>query len=227
MSRSSTAIAVASLSTVAIAAAAVFARLNLASARRETAPIDEPVERAAAAPPGHPARESAEQIAPLGKWYVYVPAAVGFAGAVLLVPHEDDELASRAGGAAAIVLAASAAALLNEKFDDWLPQPTPPPGRPPDKPVFPSGHAFGPASVCLTAAYVAIREELAPSMLAIPLALLIPAATAGGRMLEEKHWLSDIIGGYLGALAVASTSAVLYEVARRESGERGPGRMSS
>jgi membrane-associated phospholipid phosphatase len=107
-----------------------------------------------------------------------------------------------------------AAALINKRLDD-LPQPPAPPGREsPDHPVFPSGHAFGTASVALTAAYVLSREELLHPAVAFPLAMTVPVLSSAARMMEEKHWLSDVIGGYLAALTLSSFAAGAYEAAR-------------
>jgi hypothetical protein len=80
--------------------------------------------------------------------------------------------------------------------------------------VFPSGHTFGPGTVALTAAYVLAREGLAPAAAALPTALALPLITAGGKLIEQKHWASDVAGGYLGALALAGAGAAAYERAR-------------
>ncbi|NUO64986.1 MAG: phosphatase PAP2 family protein [Gemmatimonadaceae bacterium] len=98
----------------------------------------------------------------------------------------------------------------------WLPQPPGPPGRRrKKKAVFPSGHAFGPGAVALTAAWVMGEEGIAPPAVTVPLALAAPLLTAGPRLIEEKHWVSDVLGGYLGAAALAATCLAAYEAARR------------
>src|SRR5438132_72165 len=67
--------------------------------------------------------------------------------------------ATAAAGAEAILFAGLGAALLSQVFDRVLPQPPAPPGhKHKRKPVFPSGHAFGPSSVGWTTAYVFSRE---------------------------------------------------------------------
>jgi undecaprenyl-diphosphatase len=90
--------------------------------------------------------------------------------------------------------------------------------------VFPSGHAFGPGAVALSVAYVLVREELARPGTALPAAALLPLATAGGRVLQEKHWASDVLGGYLGGLALAAACAAAYEAAREAWVEEDPPR---
>lgn len=196
-----------------LAAAGGFVALARAVARRKTAPIDHEVHDQLAVPDGHPARDVAEKAAPIGKWWTYVPAAT-LTGAYLTVKRDG---ASRFAGTAAIVGAAAIAALLNKRFDDAFEQPPAPPGRPsPDHPVFPSGHAFGTSTVALTAAYVLSRERVARGVLAFPVAIAIPLASSVARMAEEKHWISDVIGGHLAAIALSSFALALYEVAAAE-----------
>ncbi|HEX6041500.1 phosphatase PAP2 family protein [Longimicrobium sp.] len=205
------------LGLVATTCAAGLVRLARAAARRETAALDEAVRERTAAPEDHPARDAAEAAAPIGKWYTYLPAALA-ASAYLLAAHRPEpgpERRSRVAGVGAVMLTGAAATALNPAFDDWLPQPPAPPGHESRrKPVFPSGHAFGPGAVALATAYVAAREGLAHPAAAFPVALLVPAVTAGGRVLQEKHWASDVLGGYLGGIALAAASAAAYEAIR-------------
>lgn len=208
---------------VAVAAAAGFAALAAAVARRETAAADEALRERTAAPEGHPARRAAEAAGPIGKWSTYVPMALGASAWILGVDSDDAprDWRSRGAGAAAVLLASAAATALNPALDH-LPQPPAPPGRPPGKPVFPSGHAFGPGAVAFTAAYVMVREGVAPpAAAAVPVAALLPLATAGGRVLQEKHWASDVAGGYLGAIALAAGCAAAYEALRGDATGRG------
>lgn len=211
------------LAGVALAAAASFGLLAAAVARRKTAAADEAVREATAPPPGHPVREVAAALAPVGKWWTYVPGALGASAYLLAAPgaREEGALRSRLGGAATLLLAGTAATGINPACDRWLPQPPTPPGKEPGKPVFPSGHAFGPGTVALTAAYVLAREGVARPAVAFPVALAVPLAMAGGRVLEEKHWASDVLGGYLGAAAVAAACLAAYEAAglARDAGE--------
>jgi membrane-associated phospholipid phosphatase len=204
------------LAAVAAAAGAGFGVLAAAAARRDTAAVDEELRRRTAAPDGHPARRAAEALAPAGKWYTYVPAALGACAWLLAARGPDGErrTCARLPGAGAVLLAGTVATALNPAFDRWLPQPPAPPGhRSRRKPVFPSGHAFGPGAVSFAAAYVGVREGLAHPGVALPAALALPLMTAGGRVLLEKHWASDVLGGYLGALTVAAASLTAYEAA--------------
>lgn len=206
------------LGAVAAAAAVGFGLLNAAVARRETARVDEAVRRRTAPRRGHPVRRAADEARFLGKWWTYVPGALGASAYVLSAtgPEGTRATPSRRSGAAAVVLAGTVATALNPAFDRWLPQPPTPPGHGARrKPVYPSGHAFGPGAVSLATAYVLSREGLARPGTAFPAALVVPLVLAGGRVLEEKHWASDVVGGLLGAVAVAAASLAVYEAATR------------
>jgi membrane-associated phospholipid phosphatase len=207
------------LGAAAAVAAAAFGVLAAATARRDTAKVDHAARKRTAPRRGHPARRAAEKLAPVGKWWTYIPGALG-ASLYLLraaAPPGEDRPRSRQTGAGAVFLAGVVATALNPAFDHWLPQPPAPPGhRSRRKPVFPSGHAFGPSAISLAAAYVLTRERLARPGVAFPAALAIPAVAAGARMLQEKHWASDILGGYLGGVAVAAACVAAYEAAGRQ-----------
>ena len=204
------------LAGIALASAAGFGKLAAAVARRDTAAADEAVHEATAVPEESPVREAAATIAPAGKKRMYVPAALAASLGVLLAPgaREPGALRTRGAGVGAMLLAASAARGLNPAFDRWLPQPPPPPGHPPDRPVFPSGHAFGPGALSLATAYVLAREDIARPALTFPLALTIPFLLSGARVLEEKHWASDVVGGYLGGIALSAACLAGYEGVR-------------
>lgn len=192
-----------------VTAAAGFALIARAVARRKTVPLDHQVLVQTHVGRGHPARRAAEAIEPVGKWWTYVPVAV-LSGAYVVASRHGDR--SPIAGMAAIVGTATAAAALSNLFDDVLPQPTAPPGRrSPNHPVFPSGHAFGTASVALAAAYVLTREGAARPSLVIPLAMAVPIAASIGRMAEGKHWLSDVAGAHLAAITLASFALAAYE----------------
>jgi membrane-associated phospholipid phosphatase len=203
------------LGAVAVGATVGFGLLNAAVVRRETAAVDEAVRKRAKAPRGHPAREAAAKAAPIGKWWTYIPGALGASAYLLAARGEDDERAgrSRTVGAGAVLLASTIATVLNGKFDELLPQPPAPPGHPRGKPVCPSGHAFGPGAIAFSAGYVMAREGLARPAVAAPVALAVPLTLAGTRMMVEKHWASDVLGGWLAGAAVAAACLAGYEAA--------------
>ena len=113
------------------------------------------------------------------------------------------------------MLAAAISALVNPLFDKVLPQPPPPPARKSNpKPTFPSGHAFGLGAVALATAYVLHREEVIGEAAAVPLALLPPLIGGVAKIVEKKHWPSEVAGGLLVAVVIASLSALVYELER-------------
>jgi membrane-associated phospholipid phosphatase len=209
--------AIIALGATAAVASAGFALLTAAVARRDTARADEKLRKRTSPRRGNPVRRAADAISPAGKWWTYIPAALAASAYVLRAgePSGDGVAHSRRSGAGAITLAGVVATGLNHAFDRVLPQPPAPPGRKSRrKPVFPSGHAFGPAAVGLSAAYVLSREGLASPAVALPAALVLPAVTSGGRLIDEKHWSSDVLGGFLGGIALAAACMAAYEARR-------------
>lgn len=203
------------LSLISFVSAGGFAALARAVAENATAAIDDEVMDRVAPPPEHPTRRAAEQIAPFGKSWTYMPLAFFGAGAVLGSRMRGSDPRPHAAAAAAVIATGAAAALLNPAFDDWLPQPPAPPGRSsPDKPVFPSGHAFGPGAIMLTLGYALSREAGVNALAAACGSLLLPTVTAGGRIIEKKHWASDVVGGLLAALSVSAAVLAAYEAVR-------------
>ena len=158
---------------------------------------------------------AAALLQPLGKWWSYVPAAVAAGAAVYA--KGGGRRNERAAGAAAILLAAAASALAGPLFDKMLPQPPVPPGRKADpKPTFPSGHAFGLGAVALAVAYVLRREGMIGPAAAAPLALLPPLIGGVAKIIEKKHWPSEVAAGVLVAIVIASLSVLVYELERAE-----------
>lgn len=185
------------LAGVATADAAAFAGLTILERHRRLLKQDEKTLQTVA-PTSETPKYIAEQLHPLGKWYGYVPAAAA-AGAVIYAKGTAHH-SQRAAGAGALLLAAAASALVTPLFDKVLPQPPPPPARRSEpKPTFPSGHAFGLGAVALTAAYMLHHEQIIPPTAAAPLALLPPLVGGGAKIIEQKHWPSEVAAGFLAA----------------------------
>lgn len=203
------------LTLVAFGAAAAFVALAVAVGREKTLKKDDQLRRKTAPPESHPLRKAAERISPLGKSVVYLPLAAAGASTVIANRHADEELLPFLLAAGAIITSGILASILNPMFDEVLPQPPAPPGREdPTKAVFPSGHAMGPGAILFTTAYALTREGRSSAKALNTVALSIPLVTAGARLLEEKHWASDILGGYLGAVMISATALAAYEAAR-------------
>jgi undecaprenyl-diphosphatase len=207
------------LGTGALAGTA-FGAVATASARHATEATDHRLHDEMRERLDGPVGEAAEAVAPAidqtAKWWVYGPAALATAAAVLGAPGRTRHTRrSRRAGAVAIAAVPALAAVLSPAFDRWLPQPpTGPRRRPVDHPVFPSGHAFRASAVALAAGYVATREGVVRAAHAWPLAVAAPAAVGFSRLVREKHLASDVLGGWLVGIALAATTAAVYELAR-------------
>jgi len=192
------------------AAAAGFAALATANAQRRTWRGDL---RARARTPGRKsrtARKVAAATAPTGKWAVYGPVAL--AASAYVWKERGGNRGRGRRGAAAMMASVALSVLLAEVLDRIPPNPPAPPGRRnPMKRVFPSGHTLRTTAISLTTGYVLARERLARPR-AAALALALPVATGVGRMAEDKHWASDVLGGLLAGTVVAGVCLAGYEL---------------
>lgn len=148
-------------------------------------------------------RKAALGTTPLGKWWAYVPPSLVTAS----------RLQRRGRTAAGITVAGTAmlAALLPRVLDGLMKRRLPPAERhEPSKQSYPSGHALQTSAMALTTSYVLLREGLAPGWSIAPLGLASLAAGAG-RLLLERHWTSDVLGGYLAGVALGASCAGVYE----------------
>ena len=204
---------------IASAAAAAFAVLTVLERDRHLSKTDRRALKKIARRYGKHER-AANHLHPLGKWWTYLPAAAAAGAAVYA--KGSGRPADRAAGAASLLLAAGASALVNPLFDKVLPQPPPPPGRKSDpQPTFPSGHAFGLGAVALATAYILHEEQILTPAAAVPLALLPPLIGGLAKMIEQKHWPSEVAGGLLVAVVIASLSILVYELERAHPSDRG------
>ncbi|HEX2722549.1 MAG TPA: phosphatase PAP2 family protein [Gemmatimonadaceae bacterium] len=122
-------------------------------------------------------------------------------------------------GAAAVVASTLGGIAASHIFDAVLPQRTPPPGRrAPFDPHFPSGHALHSASLIGTSAWVLSREGKGDRRIIVAAAAALTAALGVDRLLQDRHWSSDVAGGWLAALTITALASAGYEVAMK----RGP-----
>ena len=152
-------------------------------------------------------RMMARSIAPLGKWWGQMPIAALAAGTAWRLRGP------RAG--APIAAVSAAAASLAWVLEQAMRPRTPPPGRhSPTEPAFPSGHALQTSAVALATAWVLTREGLASPTGAVPLAVALPLASGLAKLYEDKHWFTDVVGGYLLGIGLAASAAGGYELVR-------------
>jgi undecaprenyl-diphosphatase len=152
-------------------------------------------------------RIAAQSIEPLGKWWGQMPVAVAVSA-----------IAWRRRGPRAAVPIATASALaasLAWALERVMRPRKPPPGRhSPTEPAFPSGHALQTSAVAWTTAYVLLRERLGPRVGVVPMAVALPVASGLAKLYLDKHWFTDVMGGYVLGATVAAAAAAGYETAR-------------
>lgn len=143
----------------------------------------------------------------LGKEIAVLPLA-GVTGAKLLIEGKD-------AAATAVIVASAAAIGASHLFDAILRQRTPPPGRKaPADPHFPSGHALHSTAMLGISAWVLSREGLIEKKTAATGAGVLALALGFDRLVQDRHWTSDVVAGWLAAVSIAGLVATGYESAR-------------
>lgn len=197
---------------VAALGAAGFALTTAAVARGLTSKLDRRAKRGVHETRGRGARANglrgaAWTTTPVGKWWVYVPPS--------LLTALRLQRRGRTAGALTIAATATLAAVLPKVLDHTLPRRRPPKERhEPSKQSYPSGHALQTSAMALTTGYVLYREGVGPRWTSAPLGIASFAAGAG-RLLLDRHWTSDVIGGYCAGVALGAAAAGVYELAVR------------
>jgi membrane-associated phospholipid phosphatase len=79
------------------------------------------------------------------------------------------------------------------------------------EPAFPSGHTADATAVLATGAYLLVREDLAPPTIVAPVVAVLALGVGASRVALGWHWTSDVVGGWLTGVAVASGCAIVYE----------------
>lgn len=80
---------------------------------------------------------------------------------------------------------------------------------------FPSAHATTSAAVCCTLAYICWRERLLRGPAALVLGVGAPVFIGGSRVFLDVHWATDVLGGWVAGLCIASLAGLLYQLFRR------------
>jgi membrane-associated phospholipid phosphatase len=88
---------------------------------------------------------------------------------------------------------------------------------------YPSGHTTGATALALTTAYVLRRRRLISQPFAIGTASIAPIVMGAYRVIDDEHWATDVIGGWLLGTAIGlGCNAVLAD-----SVSRGPRRVTA
>ena len=136
---------------------------------------------------------------------------VAATGALVLWLHRT----GRGDAAIAVAIAPVMAATAGQSFTTFLAQRNPPdagdsPHGEVTEPSFPSGHTTGVTAEALGIAYILSREGLAkPAMLAALMAW--PMLVGTSRVYRDRHWITDVIGGWVAGAGVAAISAMVYD----------------
>jgi len=81
------------------------------------------------------------------------------------------------------------------------------------EPSFPSGHVSIVTATACASAYLLVRRGVHPAKV-IPVAVAVPGAVGLSRVYLDKHWASDVIGGFLVGLGIAAGSVMAGEAVR-------------
>lgn len=184
-----------------------YAAVSTLVARRKTSQKDGEARREILKHSSKRARTLAEATGHIGKWYMLVPLAL--LGGGLLAKSR------RYAAAATIAGASIAVATISPVLDRVMKFRTPPPGKERTKQSFPSGHALETTTVSVAAAWVLAREGIAPAWVTAPLAVAASAISGLGRLVLDRHWVTDSAAGYCAGLALGCAWAGAYELCSR------------
>lgn len=196
-------------STIALAAAASVVGLALATRTHAVQRLDDAIERIAG-----------EWRRRIGVWRAarigtlpgepYLHPAIGAASAAALLATRRAPvlpvLASLAAASIGAILAHHAVKLFYRR-----PRPAVALARGKTEPAFPSGHTTDATAVLVTAAYLLARSGLAPASIVAIVATVLAVVTGVSRVLLGWHWPTDVLGGWIAGVGVASCATGLYE----------------
>jgi undecaprenyl-diphosphatase len=200
---------------VSVGALAACAKIGEDVFNHESAPFDEPIRDFVLAHQDPAARRCFLVVTQLGAPRVVIPSAALVAG--WFWRRRNLPIA------AAVVMAPAVASTLFLAIKRIYRRARPPGGAPKRErsSSFPSGHATASAAVFGSLAHVLWREKMVPRQAAVAMAVVPPLLIGSSRVYLDKHWATDVLGGWsLGAL-VAALSGGVYERVRRKTREEG------
>ena len=83
------------------------------------------------------------------------------------------------------------------------------------EPAFPSGHTTNTTSVLVTGAFLLVHAGAVPRDLAIAVVSIVCLCVGASRVALGWHWSSDVVGGWLTGITVASLCSALFLVLSR------------
>jgi undecaprenyl-diphosphatase len=203
-----------------LASSAALAGLGTVVLRGATRPFDDSVRKQFPRYRRSRTKRTTKTLGPIGKTWLHLSVTGGVAGYLLLRGKGLDS-------AMTVILSSIASYGASGAAEKFLPRRHAPWGRfSVTEPSFPSGHALRAATVTLVTAYVLVRENVGKPKVAVPVAAGIPALTALHALYLDRHWATDIVGGWLGGIAIAGVCAYGYEVAQARKKATSPSRRS-
>ena len=196
-----------------VVAAGLFTRIARRVATKEAEPVDQALRERV-----QEHRSPVIDVAVKPVTIVSLPLLV-VGGTAALVWHL--HRSGRRDAAIAIGVAPVIAAIAGQSFTTFLHQRNPPdagdaPGGEVSEPSFPSGHTTGVTAEALAVAFVLASEGLASGE-ALAGLIVWPLLVGVTRVYRDRHWLSDILGGWAAGTGVAAASILLYgATARRQ-----------
>ncbi|MDB4886676.1 MAG: acid phosphatasa protein [Gemmatimonadetes bacterium] len=191
---------------VLVVAVGVFSRIARRVASKEAEPVDQALRDRL-----QEHRSAALDVAVKPVTLLSLPILVVTAtGALVWHLHRT----GRPRAAVAIGVAPVIAAVAGQSFTTFLHQRNPPdasdaPHGEVTEPSFPSGHTTGVTAEALAIAFVLASEGLASGETLAAL-LVWPLLVGVTRVYRDRHWLSDILGGWAAGTGVAAASVLLY-----------------
>lgn len=181
--------------------------LAVATQSRAVQRVDDAIERAVA--PRRPRIARAARIGTLpGEPYAHWPVGAAVAATILLCRGGPVRRAvvPMAGASLGAILTHHAVKAIYQRV-----RPRHALLRGKTEPAYPSGHTADSTAVLASGAWLLVREEVVDPGVAVPIVGAIALCVGASRVALGMHWSSDVLGGWLTGIAVASGCALAYE----------------